>query len=134
MSDHQANVAVKMGSERGFGFVFCAVFLLVGVWPILGGGLLRWWALAIAAILLAITLMAPHLLRPLNRLWFRLGILLGAVIAPIVMALVYFVAFLPIGLILHAMGKDILKTRRQPELDSYWLERDQPPGSMRRQF
>lgn len=134
MSDHQANVAVRMGSERGFGFVFSAVFLLIALWPLTGGGHLRWWALAVAAAFLAVTLIAPHLLAPLNRLWFRLGTLLGAVIAPIVMALVYFVAFVPIGLLLRVMGKDLLKTRRQPQLDSYWLEREQPPGSMRRQF
>lgn len=123
-----------MGSERNFGFVFCSIMTIIALWPVISGNGPRIWLLLMAALLLAVTLAAPHLLRPLNRLWFRFGLLLGAIIAPIVMALVYFLAFLPIGLLLRIMGKDLLSTRLEPDRTSYWIERKEPPGSMERQF
>lgn len=134
MNDRQQNVDVKMGSERNFGFVFCSIMTIIALWPVISGNGPRIWLLLMAALLLAVTLAAPHLLRPLNRLWFRFGLLLGAIIAPIVMALVYFLAFLPIGLLLRIMGKDLLSTRLDPDRTSYWIERKEPPGSMERQF
>lgn len=123
-----------MGSERNFGFVFCSIMTIIALWPVISGNGPRIWLLLMAALLLAVTLAAPHLLRPLNRLWFRFGLFLGAIIAPIVMALVYFLAFLPIGLLLRIMGKDLLSTRLDPDRTSYWIERKEPPGSMERQF
>ncbi|WBU53904.1 SxtJ family membrane protein [Paracoccus sp. SCSIO 75233] len=134
MNDRQQNVDVKMGSERNFGFVFCSIMTIIALWPVMSGNGPRIWLLLMAALLLAVTLVAPHLLRPLNRLWFRFGLLLGAIVAPIVMALVYFLAFLPIGVLLRIMGKDLLSTRLDPDQTSYWIERKEPPGSMERQF
>jgi hypothetical protein len=95
------------------------------------------WAVAIALVCLVVSLVAPRLLRPLNRVWLRLGLLLHHVVNPVVMALVYYTAVVPTGLILRARGKDLLRLRRDPEADSYWISR-QPPGpppdSMPRQF
>ena len=98
MSDHHANVDVEIGSERGFGFVFTAVFLIIALWPVFGGGSPRWILLAIAGIILALTFLAPQVLAKPNRLWFKFGMLLGAIVAPVVMFLVFITTFVPFGL------------------------------------
>lgn len=82
MSDHHANVEVEIGSERGFGYVFTTVFVILALWPLWGGGSPRWILLAIAAAILGLTLFFPSSLRVPNRLWFKFGMLLGAIIAP----------------------------------------------------
>lgn len=125
------------GSDRAFGLVFAAVFALVGLMPMMQGASPRPWALGLAAGLLAVALAAPRLLAPGNRAWLRLGLALGMVATPLLMALIYAVAIVPVGLLLRARGRDLLRVRWQPEAPSYWIEREQPaprPGSMARQF
>ena len=118
---------VKSSSERAFGFVFAVVFALVGLWPLAQGGALRLWALAVGAVFLVLALVWTAPLRPLNRLWTRLGLLLHAIVSPVVMGLLFFGTVLPIGLILRLSGKDLLNLRRDPAARSYWIER-KPPG------
>ena len=77
---------------------------------------------------------APKLLAIPNKLWFKLGLALGAVVAPVVMALVYFTTVVPIGLIMRLMGKDMLRQKLNKNAKSYWIVRDQPMGSMKDQF
>ncbi len=134
MGDHNSNVEVKVGSERNFGLVFAAVFALIGLWPLIGGSGPRWIVLAISLLLIAIAMVRPSLLTVPNRLWFRFGMLLGAIVAPIVMGLVFLIAFLPIGLIMRAVGKDLLSIRMQPDADSYWIKRETPPKTMKLQY
>ena len=128
---------VKLGSERGFGFVFAVVFALVGAWPLTGDGPPRWWSLAVAGVFVALALAAPRALAPLNRLWFRFGLLLHRVINPLVMGLLFYVAVTPTGLIMRLLGKDLLGRRFDPEAETYWISREPPgpePGSMKNQF
>lgn len=134
MADHHANVDVEIGSERGFGYVFTAVFLIIAFWPVWGGGDVRWIPLAIAAVILAITFLAPHVLRVPNRLWFKFGMLLGAIVAPIVMFLVFITTFVPFGIAVRILGKDLLSVKTDSSKKSYWVERDDQPGSMKQQF
>ena len=134
MSDHNANVEVKMGSERSFGIVFAVVFVLIGLWPLLGGEEVRLAFVGAALVFLALALFAPRVLRVPNRLWFRFGLLLGAIVAPVVMALVYVTTFVPIGLVLRLRGKDLLKMKFDREVASYWIERTDKPQSMKKQF
>ncbi len=134
MADHHANVDVEIGSERGFGYVFTAVFLIIALWPVWGGGQVRWIALAIAAVILALTLFAPQTLRVPNRLWFKFGMLLGAIVAPIVMFLVFITTFVPFGLVVRILGKDLLSTKTDSSMQSYWVNRTDQPGSMKQQF
>jgi predicted membrane metal-binding protein len=128
---------ISVGSDRNFGIVFAVVFTLIGVLPSLHGGEIRWWALVIAAAFGVCAFFAPRLLQPLNRLWFRFGLLLHHVVNPVVMALVYYGAVVPMGLLLKAFGKDLLRLKREPEAASYWIMREPPappPGSMAKQF
>lgn len=133
MSD-EAIVKVRMGSERNFGLVIGAVFLLIALWPLMHGGGVRAIWLGLAALLAGLGLLAPKLLEVPNKLWFRFGLLLGAIVAPIVMALVYVVVFLPIGMILRLKRADLLRLKTDPEASTYWIERETKPQSMTRQF
>jgi hypothetical protein len=134
MSEHSSNVSVEMGSERNFGYVFATVFAVIGLWPLTGGNDVRIWALAAAAVLLSLALFAPAVLKWPNRAWFKFGMLLGAVVAPIVMFLVYISTFLTIGGLMRLFGKDPLDRKFDPDATSYWKERTDPPNSMKNQF
>ena len=132
----QTHSSIDVGSERGFGFVFAFVFALISLWPLTDGGTLRIWALAVAALFLVAALARPNILRPLNRLWFRFGLLLGRIVSPIVMAVVFLVAITPTALIMRAFGKDLLRLKFDKDAESYWIRRadDGPMGSMKDQF
>ena len=128
---------VESGSNRSFGIVFAVVFLIVGLWPLIDGGLLRWWAVIFTAVLAVVALAAPQLLAPFNRLWFLFGLLLHKIVSPIIMALIFFTTVTPIALIMRALGKRPLPLEFDPEAESYWIERDPPgpePETMTRQF
>jgi saxitoxin biosynthesis operon SxtJ-like protein len=117
----------ESSSDRSFGLVFAGFFALLaayGWWHASG----RWplW-LAIAAVFLIAALLRPQVLSPLNRLWTKLGYVLGMVVSPVVLGLIFFVVMAPLGLLMRLLRKDTLRLRRDPEAGSYWIER-QPPG------
>jgi hypothetical protein len=132
-----AQHAVQRGSDRAFGLVFAGVFTVVGILPALRGGPFRGWALAVAAIFLAAAVARPVLLAPLNRAWTWVGLALHRVMSPLVMGAIFYTTVTPIGLLLRAAGKDLLRLKPDPDASTYWIER-QPPGpapqSMRQQF
>lgn len=128
---------VKGSSDRAFGIVFTVVFAIVGLVPLVDGEAVRLWSLSVAGLFLAVALIRPVLLAPLNRLWMKFGLLLHRITNPIIMGLVYFVAVTPTALILKAMGKDPLRRGFDREARSYWIEREPPgpdPESMKNQF
>jgi hypothetical protein len=128
---------VKTSSERVFGFVFAAVFLIIGLLPLLHGNMVRLWSLGVAAVFLALALAVPKTLAPLNRLWMKFGMLLHAVVNPVVMAFLFFSTVTPIALILRALGKDPLHLKFDPAAKTYWIDRTPPgpaPDTMPRQF
>lgn len=127
---------IEMGSERGFGLVFATVFAIIGLWPLFRGQDMRLWALAVAALFLVAAFAAPFLLKWPNRLWFRLGLLLGKIVAPVVMAIIFVLTVIPTGFILRMMGKDLLKTKRQPpEVATHWHAVDPAArSSLKNQF
>ena len=98
------------------------------------GGDLRWWAAAIAGGFLAVTFAAPQILRTPNRLWFKFGMWLGGIVAPIVMGIVYLLVITPFGLVMRLFGKKLLDTEIDKSADSYWIRREDDGGSMRNQF
>ena len=128
---------VKPSSNRSFGWVFTAVFLIVALWPLVSGGSLRWWALIVSALVLLVTVAAPALLTIPNRLWMRFGLLLSHIISPVALAILFYVVVTPTGLLMRALGKDNLRLRRSVSSESYWIKRDPPgpdPDSMSNQF
>ncbi len=118
---------VKESSDRSFGVVFAAVFALIGLWPLLGGGGARWWALATAVAFAVVALAAPRLLRIPNALWQKLGRALNRIVSPLVIGLVFVTAVVPTGLLMRLFGKDPLRLRFDKEATTYWIER-RPPG------
>lgn len=128
---------VHGSSDRSFGIVMAVFFALVGLFPLLHGGPVRWWALGLAAAFLALALFWTAPLRPLNRLWMKFGLLLSRVISPVILALLFYVTVTPVGLLMRAAGKDPMRLRRNDAATSYWIPREPPgptPGSMKRQF
>ncbi len=135
--DFQEKSKVKQGSDKSFGFVFAAVFALIGLWPLIKGGELRLWALVLAALFLAVSFIRPSLLKPLNRVWFLFGLLLHKIVSPLIMGLLFFLTVTPTALIMRALGKDVLRLKRDPNASSYWIVRNPPgpdAGGMTRQF
>ena len=88
----------------------------------------------IAIVFLILGLINSKLLTPLNRIWFKFGILLGALVAPIVMGIVFFLVVTPIGLFMRIMGNDLLNRKKDKKKETYWIKRDKPIGTMKRQF
>src|SRR5262245_14520819 len=128
---------VVAGSDRSFGIVMAAAFAILALLNGLHGGRLWLWMGGLAGLFLAAALLYPAVLNPLNRLWLKFGLLLHKVVNPILMAFVFFGTVLPIGLVMRALGKDPLRLKRQPDANSYWIERRPPgpaPKSMKDQF
>ena len=137
MSELVGNTEVKIGSERSFGIVFAVVFLIIALWPLLDDGGVRWWSAAISGGFLGVGLFAPQILRPLNRLWFRFGLLLNKIVSPIIMGILFFVTVTPIGLLRRLGNGDPLNQKIDREAETYWIAIDpekSAQSSMRKQF
>ena len=125
---------IKMSSNRNFGFVFFIVFLIISLWPLQHEGQIRIWSIVISLIFLILSLMNSKLLTPLNQLWSRFGLLLGNIVAPIVMGLVFFLVVTPVGIVMRIMGKDLIRKKLNKNNKSYWIKREKPIGTMKKQF
>ncbi|QIE43697.1 hypothetical protein G5B39_16880 (plasmid) [Rhodobacteraceae bacterium SC52] len=134
MPAFKANHSVRIGSDRNFGLVFCVVFVLIAVFPVLNADTPRLWAFAVAGVFLLFALWKPGFLSGLNRAWFWLGTMIGAVMAPIVMFVIFVTVMVPIGLALRLVGKDLLSQKIDKAASSYWIERTEAPRSMTNQF
>ena len=134
MSEKISYIQTEQSSEKSFGVVFSIVFLIVALYPLVNSEGLHICALAVSFIFFLLAIIAPQALSLPNKLWFKFGLLLGSIVAPIVMTLVYFVTVLPTGLIMRLLGKDLLKQKLDKNTKSYWIERKQPMGSMKNQF
>ena len=124
---------VKLSSNRNFGVVFFIVFLLIGLYPLLKGNDLRIWSLIISFIFLALGLINSRILTPLNRLWFKFGLLLGKFISPLIMGIIFFIVVTPIGIIMRLFKKDLLNLKFN-EKETYWIEKKGPKSKMKNQF
>lgn len=125
-------------SDRAFGRIMAAFFAIVAgfqLWyhrPLVAGILV-----AIALVFALLAQVRPTALHRLNLLWFKLGLLLHKVVNPIVMAVIFYGAVVPTGLLMRLFGKRPLALTRDPAAASYWIARDPPgpaPDSMKRQF
>jgi hypothetical protein len=124
-------------SDRAFGIVFCILFLIIGSWPMLNQMDPRIWALSVSVMLLAISILYPKLLRALNLLWYKFGLLLHSIMNPLLLGLIFFSTFVPIGLLMRLMGKRPIPISFSKSKDSYWVEKNQSeldPETMKRQF
>jgi hypothetical protein len=128
---------VEGSSDRVFGLVFAGAFLVIAGWPLVQGATPRWWAFVVSAVFALVALLKPALLSRLNRLWMKLGILLGKVVSPIALGVLFYGVLTPVGMVMRLAGKDPLRLKRDPAADSYWIAREPPgppPDSMTNQF
>ena len=121
-------------SNRSFGITFFIVFLIIGLWPLKNSENPNLYLLGISGIFLALGILNSKILSPFNKAWIKLGEFLGTIIAPIVMALVYFIVLTPISLIVRMFGKDLLELKFLKKRETYWIKRKKDLSSMKKQF
>jgi len=130
----QKKSEIKIGSNRSFGLVFFFVLIIIGLWPLKSNGDIRIYLILISMLFLILGLINSKLLNPLNLLWFKFGILIGSVMAPIVMGVVFFLVVTPTGLIMKMFGKKMLDNKFDKNKKSYWIICDKKTSSMKNQF
>tara|TARA_B100000965_G_C19443022_1_gene691753 strand:- start:435 stop:824 length:390 start_codon:yes stop_codon:yes gene_type:complete len=124
---------IKIGSNRGFGVVFFIVFFSISVYPLLKDGNIRSWSLIISIIFLFLGLLNSNLLSPLNKLWFKFGLLLGKIVSPLIMGLIFFLVVTPIGIFMRLLKKDLLNLKFS-KINTYWINKSDPKSKMKNQF
>jgi len=124
---------LKASSNKSFGIVFFIFFLIVSIFPLFKEGDIRIWSFIIAIIFLVLGLMNSKILTPLNKIWFKFGILLGSFVSPIVMGIVFFVIVTPTSIIMRVLGKNLLNLKKDNK-KTYWVERSKVQSKMKNQF
>tara|TARA_B100001996_G_scaffold186859_1_gene142945 strand:- start:26 stop:421 length:396 start_codon:yes stop_codon:yes gene_type:complete len=124
---------LNIPSNKSFGIVFFIFFLIVSLFPLLNDGSLRVWSLIISITFLLLGLTQSKILTPLNKIWFKFGLLLGKIISPIVMGIVFFLVVTPIGILMKILKKDLLNLKINNN-KSYWIEKSEPKSKMKNQF
>ena len=120
--------------NRGFGLLFFIVFLVLALWPLRNGEEINFYLIFIALIFLLLGLINSKILTPLNKAWIKFGEILGRIIAPLVMAIVYFLILTPVSLFVRLFGKDLISMKFNDSLKSYWIKREKNLGTMDKQF
>ena len=120
--------------NRSFGILFFIVFLVLSFWPLTKNGSLNIYFLFISLVFLLLGLLNSRILSPLNKVWIKLGEILGKIIAPLVMAVVYFIILTPISLLVRSFGKDLIGLKFKKDINTYWIKRKKDLGSMDKQF
>ena len=120
-------------TNRNFGIVFTVVFLIISFWPLLKNGDIRYWSLIISFIFFVLALMNSKILTPLNKVWMKFGLILGKIVSPLVMGLIFFFVVTPTGIIMRFLGKDILNLKKNSK-NTYWLKKDNKNNNMKNQF
>tara|TARA_A100001015_G_scaffold303525_1_gene393315 strand:+ start:2552 stop:2938 length:387 start_codon:yes stop_codon:yes gene_type:complete len=124
---------IEIGSNRSFGIVFFLVFLIIGVFPIKSGGSINYLLVCISTIFLFLGIINSKLLTPLNKIWFKFGIMLGHIVSPVIMSLIFFMVVTPIAVLLKILGKDVLNLKKNNN-KSYWIEKSKINSSLKNQF
>jgi hypothetical protein len=130
----QTLIKIDVSTEKSFGIFFSIIFMVITLFQLIDKGLISYWSFSISILLLIISFVRPSILRKPNLWWFKLGQILGSVIAPIVMGLIYILIIIPTGFILRIFKKDPLNTRADKHKKSYWICRETPPQPMKDQF
>ena len=127
--------AEKISSNKSFGLLFFIVFFIIAFWSFRGNiEQIKIWSISLSIIFLILGLINSKLLTPLNKYWHYLGIILGIIVSPIVMGLIYFLVVSPIGFIMRLLGKDLLKLKYDKNIKSYWINKEKIKSTMKNQF
>lgn len=126
------SINIKRKNNITFGILFFVFFLIIGLYPLISNEPIRIWSIIVSLVFLNVTIIKPNLFTFLNKLWIKFGILLGKIISPIVMGLVFFFVVTPIGIFVKILKKDVMGLKRGQS--SYWITREDKIQSMRKQF
>ena len=135
--DFSRKPEAKGSPDRSFGIVFTVFFALIAFWPLVHARPVRWWGAAVSGVFLAVALIRPSLLHPLNRLWTRLAVLLNRIVTPIVTGVLFYLVVTPISILFRWQGKNPLRLGADASAATYWIERTPAgpePGTMSNQF
>ena len=124
---------IKIGTNKSFGIVFFVFFLIVSIFPLLNDGDIRVWSLIISLVFLILGILNSKILTPLNRIWFKFGILLGRFVSPVVMGIIFFAIVTPTSVIMRVLQKNLLNLKKGNK-KTYWLERSKIKSKMKNQF
>jgi large-conductance mechanosensitive channel len=124
---------VKISSNRSFGLVFFAFFLLIGFYPLINQGDIRVWSIILSLIFLFLGFLNSKLLSPLNKIWFKFGNFLGKIISPVIMGIIFFLVVTPIAILMRLLKKDLINIKFNNDR-SYWIEKDKVKSKMKNQF
>jgi len=119
---------------RNFGFIWAFIFSVIGLWPLKSGGDLRAWAMFASGFFAAVALIAPITLKQFYVVWVKVGNVIGKINSKIIIMILFVLVFIPFGVILRLMGKDLLGKKIDKSAKTYWIERETKPGSMNNQF
>jgi len=123
----------KIKKNKQFGYLFCFFFLLVSIFNFINSDKINYILVGLSLVFLVITIFKPMLLDKLNNIWIKFGELLGKVVSPIVMFLVFFAFLTPLSFIVRILRKDLLNTKFSNQ-KSYWIKREKDLGTMDRQY
>ncbi len=124
---------IETPSNKKFGILFFIVFILIAFWPMLKDGDIRIWSLIVSVIFLVLGLLNSKLLNPLNKAWMGFGLILGAIISPLVMGVIFFGIVTPTGILMRLFRKDLLKLKKNNN-KTYWETKDNTNNNMKNQF
>jgi hypothetical protein len=127
------NKNIKISSNRNFGIVFFIVFLLIAIYPFFKNENIRIWSLIVSIIFLVLSILKSKLLTPFNKIWFKFGLLLGKMISPIIMSMIFFVVVTPTAILMKLLRKDLLNLKFNNN-KTYWIEKNGPKRQMKNQF
>ena len=128
----ESSINIKRKNNITFGILFFVFFLIIGLYPLISNEPIRIWSIIVSLVFLNVTIIKPNLFTFLNKLWIKFGILLGKIISPIVMGLVFFFVVTPIGIFVKILKKDVMGLKRGQS--SYWITREDKIQSMKKQF
>ncbi|NCU47899.1 MAG: hypothetical protein EBW92_04190 [Candidatus Fonsibacter ubiquis] len=128
----ESSINIKRKNNITFGILFFVFFLIIGLYPLISNEPIRIWSIIVSLVFLTVTIIKPNLFTFLNKLWIKFGILLGKIISPIVMGLVFFFVVTPIGIFVKILKKDVMGLKRGQS--SYWITREDKIQSMKKQF
>ena len=134
MFENKSYINIKEGTERSFGLIFAIFFVIIGLYPLWFGNNIHLWSCIIASIFLFLGLFLPKVLTVPNQLWFKLSKLLGIIVTPIIIMLLYFLTVTPTGIIMRLLGKDLLCKKFDKSVNSYWIKKNKSSNSMNNQF
>ena len=123
----------KLPTNKNFGIVFSVIFLIISLFPLINDGSLRIWSLIVSTVFLFLGLINSKILTPLNKIWFKFGLLLGRIVSPVIIGFIFFLVVTPTALIMRLIGKDLLNLKFSKH-KSYWIEKTGPKSKMKNQF